>query len=77
MKNLFDFYKKFWYNIYRIKKERNGEIMNQYLSTESKEYQLMALQNRLQVIQEKGKATQGVIRKLKRQIRNLKCDILF
>ena len=51
--------------------------MNQYLSTESKEYQLMALQNRLQVIQEKGKTTQGVIRKLQRQIRNLKCDILF
>ena len=51
--------------------------MNQYLSTESKEYQLMALQNRLQVIQEKGKTTQGVIRKLKRQIRNLKCDILL
>ena len=51
--------------------------MNQYLSTESKEYQLMALQSRLQVIQEKGKATQGVIRKLQRQIRNLKCDILL
>ena len=51
--------------------------MNQYLSTENKEYQLMALQNRLQVIQEKGKATQGVVRKLQRQIRNLKCDILF
>ena len=51
--------------------------MNQYLSTESKEYQLMALQSRLQVIQEKGKATQGVIRKLQRQIRNLKYDILL
>ena len=63
------------WTIERIVKE--WKIMNQYLSTESKEYQLMALQNRLQVIQEKGKATQGVIRKLQRQIRNLKCDILF
>ena len=45
--------------------------MNQYLSTESKEYKLMALKNRLQVITAKNKYSQGVVRKIERQIRNL------
>ena len=45
--------------------------MNQFLSTESKEYKLMALKNRLQVITAKGKYSQGVISKIERQIRNL------
>ena len=42
--------------------------------TKSKEYQLMALKNRLKVIQEKGKCTQGVVRKLERQIRTLEAE---
>jgi hypothetical protein len=51
--------------------ERNGRNMEGNMKTDSLAYQKKAIEDRLNTIRERGKSTQGVVRKLERQLRNL------
>ena len=63
IKFLLDFFKNFCYNIYTVIKKGIKKMKNTN--------KLEILKNRLAIIENKGKSTGGVQRKLQRQIRNL------